>query len=58
MTENLSDMYIPVLDLKVQQVKIAFLETTSSISLISNITEDSRSLSLWLQVLQYPEQLP
>lgn len=65
MTENLSDTYIPVLDPKVQQIRIAFSETTSSVSLINNITEDSRRLSLPLQArgmalsseLQYPEQL-
>ena len=49
MTENMSDIHIPVLNTKVQQTRIAFSETLSSASLINNSTEDSERPSLPLQ---------
>ena len=49
MTENMSDLYIPVLNSKVQQIRIAFSETLSSVRLIHNSTQDSERPSLPLQ---------
>lgn len=44
MTENLSDIHILVLDSKVHQIRIAFFESDSSVSLKNNIMKTQRVL--------------